>query len=101
MDGTPYLILCTSEGCQAPAQYKIAAVWNDGTTQELKTYALSCECHLEVQLRHSRDKQRTCRLADGETLSAPQIFRIESGRRDRELVRMPELETKFQEELKR
>jgi hypothetical protein len=31
-------------------------------------------------------------LAEGEQLSAPQVYRIESGRRDRELVRLTELE---------
>src|SRR5512144_2944372 len=95
MDCPRYLVLCTTEGCQPPAQYKIAAVWSDGTTHELKTYGLSCEEHLESQFHKSREKQKKCRLAEGETLSAPQIYFIESGRRDRELVRVPELETQL------
>jgi hypothetical protein len=96
MNAPSYLVLCTTEGCKTPAQYKIAAVWSDGSTEELKTYGLCCDEHLEAQLHQSRDKQKSCRLADGETLSQPQVFRIESGRRDRELVRLPDIETRFQ-----
>jgi hypothetical protein len=91
-----YLVLCTTEGCQEPAQYKIAAVWNDGTTGELKTYGLCCENHLEPQIRISRDKQKKCRLTEGETLSQPQVFRLESGRRDHELTRLTDIEARFQ-----
>jgi hypothetical protein len=98
MNACRYPVLCTTEGCRAEARYKIAAIWNDGTIQELKTYGLTCEEHLEGQFRRGRDKQRSCRLAEGETLSPPQIFRIEAGRRDRELVRVADLEAKLQEE---
>jgi hypothetical protein len=96
MNAPSYLVLCTTEGCTAPAQYKIAAVWNDGTTEELKTYGLCCDAHLEAQFRRSREKQKSCRLAEGETLGQPQVFRIESGRRDRELVSLPEIEKRLQ-----
>jgi hypothetical protein len=84
------------QGCQEPAAYKIAAEWSDGTTKELKTYGLACENHLQFLFRQSRDRQRGYRLGEGETLSATAIFRIEHGRRDRELVRMPDLEADSQ-----
>jgi hypothetical protein len=90
-----YEVLCGEEGCEQSAQFKIAAEWSDGSTRELKTYGLACEKHLESQFRRGLQKQRACRLSEGETLSAPEIFHIESGRRDRDLVRMPELELKF------
>ena len=96
MTGPSYLVLCTTEGCKAPAHYKIAAVWNDGTTEELKTYGLCCENHLQAQVRRSREKQKKCRLAEGETLSPPQVFRLEPGRRDRQLTRLPDIEARFQ-----
>ena len=95
MSRIPYVVRCTVQGCQEAAGYKIAAEWSDGTTNELKTYGLACESHLELLFRRSRDKQRGYRLAEGETLGAPAVFRIEEGRRDRQLVRMVDLEARF------
>ena len=95
MGRVPFVVRCTVQGCPDPARYKIAAEWSDGTTKELKTYGLACEKHLESLFQRSRDKLRGCRTAEGESLSAPGIFRIEEGRRDRELVRLPELEARF------
>src|SRR5436305_18675 len=66
-----YAVLCTQPGCPRPAAYKIAARWSDGSTEELKTYALCCgECLAEAY-RASRAKQAACRTAKGETLEAP------------------------------
>lgn len=95
MSRVPFAVRCTVQECQEQAQYKIAAEWSDGTTKELKTYGLACEKHLELLFRRSREKKQGCRLAEGETLGVPCIFRIEEGRRDRELVRSPDLETGF------
>jgi hypothetical protein len=95
MSRVPFVVCCTMPGCQETARYKIAAEWSDGTTKELKTYGLACEEHLEVLFRQSREKHRGCRVAEGETLSGPCIFQIEQGRRDRELVRLPEREAGF------
>ena len=95
MTRVPFVVRCTAQGCPEPAVYKIAAEWSDGTIKELKTYALACEKHLELQFRRSREKQRCCRVAEGESLGAPGIFRIDEGRRDRELVRLPDLEAGF------
>ena len=88
----PYVIYCYTPGCGRLAVYKIAARWSDGVTEELKTYALSCEECLPDWYRRSREKQAACRLAKRETLEKPGIYRLERGRRDRGLERLLELE---------
>jgi len=93
----PYSVLCYGDGCGRPAVYKIAARWSDGITQELKTYALSCEECLPDQFRRSREKQAACRLARGETLEPPGIYLLQRGERDRQLHRLPELEQQLAE----
>ena len=91
-----YEVRCTCPGCQRPAVYKIAARWSDGTTEELKTYALCCgECLAEAY-RTSRAKQSACRTARGESLEAPGIYPLARGRRDRELERRTDLEQQLQ-----
>jgi hypothetical protein len=91
----PYPILCYRPGCGQPALYKIAARWSDGLTEELKTYALCCADCLADLFRQARQKQAACRLAKGETLEAPGIFRLERGQRDRRLERLSELEAQL------
>jgi hypothetical protein len=87
-----YAVLCTQPGCPRPAAYKIAARWSDGSTEELKTYALCCgECLAEAY-RQSRAKQAACRTAKGETLEAPGVYLLARGRRDQQLERRPDLE---------
>jgi hypothetical protein len=88
----PYPVLCYRPGCGRPAAYKIAARWSDGVTQELKTYALTCPDCLTDWLRHGRARQAACRLAPGETLEPPGVYELARGRRDRGLVRRPDLE---------
>jgi hypothetical protein len=88
----PYAVVCTERGCERPARYKIAARWSDGVTQELKTYALSCEACLAGQLARSKAKQAACRLAPGETLEAPGIYALARGQRDQQLERQAGLE---------
>src|SRR5262245_29216672 len=91
----PYSVLCSCPGCDRPAQFKIAARWSDGLTQELKTYALCClECLPEC-FRASRQKQAACRLAPHETLEAPGIYGLKRGQRDLHLHRLTELEQQF------
>jgi hypothetical protein len=86
----PYPVVCQSQTCDQPARYKVAARWSDGTTVELKTYALSCKKCLAKWFENARDTQRTTRCVVGETLDPPQIFeRIASGK----LLARPELET--------
>jgi hypothetical protein len=90
-----YPIRCYSPGCNALALYKIAARWSDGITQELKTYALTCEACLAESFRRSRLKQAACRLAPGETLEAPGVYELVRGRRDPQLIRREDLEQPF------
>ncbi len=86
-----YPILCSQ--CGRPALYKVAARWSDGLTEELKTYALVCDACLPDAFRESRLRQAACRLARGETLDPASIYRLTEGARDRDLVRVPELES--------
>ncbi len=95
MKAHSYTVVCGAEGCGQPAQYKIASHWSDGATGELKTYGLACETHVESLYRRAQEKRARCRLAEGEVLSPPGVFRLEPGRRDRELQRAAELESKF------
>lgn len=95
MNARHYVVRCMVEGCSEEARYKVASQWSDGTIQELKTYGLACEQHLELIFGRSRDKHGRCRLVEGESLGLPQIFRIEPGQRDRQLVHLPELEAKL------
>ena len=88
----PYTIRCTQPGCERQAEYKIAAHWSDGITEELKTYALCCDECLPDSFRTSRHKRASCRLAAGEILETPGIYRLDSGKRDRSLERRRDLE---------
>lgn len=91
----PYPIRCYRKGCGQLASYKIAARWSDGVTSELKTYSLCCEVCLPDLFRQSRQKQAACRKGPGEVLEPPGIYRIERGQRDRQLVRLSDLEAHF------
>ena len=88
----PYPIHCQRHGCGQPAVYKIAARWSDGVTEELKTYALSCPECLADCFQRSRKQQASCRLAAGETLESPGVYRLDPGKRDRSLERLRDLE---------
>lgn len=87
-----YRVMCSRRNCDQPAKYKIAARWSDGVTQELKTYALSCEACLAEQFARSQRKQASCRVAPGETLEAPGIYQHTRGQRDQQLSRRVDLE---------
>jgi len=91
----PYPVLCYTPGCGQLAQYKVAARWSDGVTEELKTYALSCAECLPEWLRRSRNKQATCRLAAGETLDKPGAYHMARGHRDQQLQRVDDAETEI------
>ena len=68
----PYPVCCTA--CGQPAGFKVAARWSDGATAELKTYALSCQPCLAVQLAKARVRWAACRRAEGETLDLPAVY---------------------------
>lgn len=89
---SPYPVLCYAAGCEAPAVYKVAARWTDGTTAELKTYALSCAKCLAKAFASAVAKRAACRLTVGETLDAPGVYELARGTRDRTLVRRADLE---------
>src|SRR5437588_11393434 len=91
-----YEVRCTRPGCSRPAIFKIAARWSDGSTEELKTYALCCSECLAEAYRTSRAKQAACRTAKGETLEAPGVYQLARGRRDQQLARRPDLEQQLQ-----
>jgi hypothetical protein len=93
----PYPVLCYTPGCAQPAAYKIAARWSDGITSELKTYGLTCASCLPDWYRRARERRGACRLAPGETLDAPAIFRLERGQRDQQLQRLTDLEKQLAE----
>jgi hypothetical protein len=88
-----YPVFCHTPNCGKLASFKIAARWSDGTTGELKTYALSCPDCLPALYERSVVKQKACRLAAGETLETPGVYEIARGHRDRELKRRTDLET--------
>jgi hypothetical protein len=91
----PYPVPCHRPGCDQPALYKIAARWSDGVTEELKTYSLCCAGCLPELFRRSQEKQAACGLAAGETLERPGVYRLERGRRDRQLDRATDLEAQL------
>lgn len=95
MPMSPYPVVCYAAACDAPAAYKIAAKWSDGTTDELKTYGLVCAACLAAQFAAACAKRTACRLAVGETLDAPGVYELSRGGRDRALIRRPDLEAQL------
>ncbi|WP_052559600.1 hypothetical protein [Gemmata sp. SH-PL17] len=95
MPMSQYPVLCYAPGCNAPAVYKIAAKWSDGTTKELKTYSLGCAECLQPLLALAVTKRAQCRLTAGETLEAPGIYELNRGGRDRALARRTDLEAEL------
>jgi hypothetical protein len=85
-----YQPLCSYPGCGRPAEFKVAASWSDGTSQELKNYGLACAQHRAQQLARARSHREGLTLADGETLGPIGLYQLKAGARDRELSRMPD-----------
>lgn len=90
-----YPVLCEGPKCRQCAVYKIAARWSDGQTSELKTYGLACEICLPGLYEESIKRQLTARTLPGEVGERPGIYRLHGGERDRDLVRMNDLELKM------
>lgn len=92
MPMSPYPVLCS---CKSPAAFKVAARWSDGTTQELKTYALACASCLPSLFAAAVAKRAECHLTLGEALDAPGIFDLARGARDKQLARRADLEAEL------
>jgi hypothetical protein len=91
----PYPLHCYTRGCGQLALYKIAARWSDGVIGELKTYSLCCEKCLPDAYRQGCAKQAACRLAPGEKLEPPGIYRLKRGQADQALERWLERENEL------
>ena len=78
---------CLVPGCPAPARYKIAAAWSDGTSRELKNYGTVCETHHLVQLEAARARRKNLHLAEGESVGEIELYRLVPGERDGNLIR--------------
>lgn len=95
MPMSPYPVMCYAAGCGAPALFKVAAKWSDGTTAELKTYSLACDACLPKLFANAVEKRAACRLGVGETLDAPGVYELARGGRDRALSRRSDLEAQL------
>jgi hypothetical protein len=91
----PYPVRCYTAGCDRLAVYKIAARWSDGVTSELKTYGLTCADCLPAWYRRACGRRMACRLAPGETLGEPGVYRLQQGQRDQHLQRLPAVEARL------
>jgi hypothetical protein len=87
-----YIPSCSATGCDHPAIYKIATLWSDGTSHELKNYGLVCEAHRHSQLTLARNHHQALRLSDGESVGAVELYVLRTGCRDIELTRLGDAE---------
>jgi hypothetical protein len=90
MDDSPsfrYRPACSAPACDRPALYKIAAIWSDGTSRELKNYGLTCENHRDSQLIAAQSRLRSLRLSDAESVGPVELYLLRSGCRDVDLPR--------------
>ena len=94
MPMSPYPVMCYAPGCSQPAAFKIASLWNDGVTEELKTYSLACPDCLADRFEDAIQRRAACLLAPGESLAAPGIYELHRGDRDKTLKRCPAFEVK-------
>ncbi len=92
MDATRFVYQprCSAPGCDAPACYKIAAPWSNGTSHELKNYGLACEAHKDSQLARGQIHRQGLVLSEGETLGAVGLYELATDRRDVQLHRLPD-----------
>ena len=81
---------CYAPQCGQPAVYKVAAPWSNGTSHELKNYGLACDAHRDSQLALAQIHRQGLSLGEGETLGTVGLYKLNSGRRDVELKRLPD-----------
>lgn len=77
---------CHVAGCPAPASFKVAAVWSDGTSRELKNYGLACADHVQALETRALASREGLRLAEGESVGPVRSYLLEPGRRDTDLT---------------
>jgi hypothetical protein len=85
-----YLTSCSAPRCAERAVYKLAALWSDGTSRELKNYGLACEAHRARLLAAARLRHEQLRVSEGETVGTVALYRLAPGLRDVELVKLNE-----------
>ncbi len=81
---------CSAAACAAPAVYKLAAAWSDGTSRELKNYGLACAAHRGALLANAHRRHQGLKLSDGETVGPVELYLLAPGCRDVELVKISE-----------
>jgi len=85
-----YCPRCSAARCREPALYKIAAVWSDGSSRELKNYGLACAAHCDQELAHARRRHQGLARADDEFVGPIELYLLRPGCRDAELTPMRE-----------
>ncbi len=81
---------CSALGCEAPAHFKVAAPWSNGTSHELKSYGLACESHRNSLLAQAQSHQKNLALVEGETVGAVGLYSLKTGVLDSALMRLPD-----------
>ena len=89
---TPWIVRCSITDCGEPAEYKVAAPWNDRRFSELKTYGFACADHIHDVLRSAEARWLDYEPVPGESVQDAGIYRYEPGKIDRDLERDWELE---------
>ena len=87
-----YCPTCSAPGCEAPAVYKVAASWSDGTSWELKNYGLTCEDHRLAQLARGKTQRQGLLLGDGEVVGQVGLFVLRENSRDATLKRIADVD---------
>jgi hypothetical protein len=83
-----YVPTCSAPGCDRPGAYKIAALWSDGTSRELKNYGLACEAHRDLELDAARLRRQALKLSEGESVGPVALYLLRPACRDTELTKL-------------
>ncbi len=85
-----YCPRCSAAQCREPAIYKIAAVWSDGSSRELKNYGLACAAHRDHELAHARRRHQGLARVDDESVGSIELYLLRPGCRDADLAPLRE-----------
>ena len=88
-------VCCSSPECTEPAVYKIARPWSDGVFNELKSYGLACADHLGPVFKGAQARKKDYKPGEAETFGQIGIYKLEPGKRDRQLQRLSGLEENY------